>query len=243
MGSYIINADDFGMNEDVSNAIVKAFIEKRINRTSIMVNMEYFEEGYSKSIKYDFSSAIGLHLNLTEGMPLTKKIKEYELFCNKDGFFNGEIMQDNYHRVLPLPKNVKNAVYEEIDAQFRKYLDYYAQIGTYHMDSHHHIHKNMNILPLCLDVAKKYKFRYIRYASTFGSMINCLYNKSVNNYIRRNMKTPYYVLFNSVSDYLLKSNQTRLFDYFEVECHPRDVDGILFDGDIQLPLLSKYESN
>ena len=237
---FVVNADDFGMNEKISSAIVKAFTEKRINRTTIMVNMDYFEEAYMESKHNGFSSAVGLHLNLTKGIPLTNKIKKYELFCDKNGLFNGKSMQNNLHRLLPITKDAKNAVYEEIDAQFKKYLDCYGHEGALHMDSHHHIHKNMNILPICIDIAKIYGFRSIRFAKKSGSYVNYIYNTIVNQKIKAKMEQPYYELFDSVDDYNTRSRKVKDM-CFEVECHPKEIEGVLYDGETPLPLLEYYE--
>ena len=237
--NFVINADDFGMDEDTSKAIIQAFEENRINRTTAMVNMDNFEESYKESIRKDFFSAVGLHLNLTKGVPLTDKIRECDLFCNQDGTFNGRCMQSSTNRLLPLSTNIKNAVYEEIDAQFKKYMDYYGQKGACHVDSHHHVHKNLNILPLCLEIAKKYGFTSIRFAKTSGSLINCYYNRIVNYSIKKRVKL-YYELFDSVSDYKVRCDKHKPLCFFEVECHPKVNGGILYDGEEQLPLLEYY---
>ncbi len=40
----IVNADDFGKNEEVSRAVLEAFEEKLITRTTLMVNMPYADK-------------------------------------------------------------------------------------------------------------------------------------------------------------------------------------------------------
>lgn len=239
---YVINADDFGMDKETSDAITKAFLEHKINRTTTMVNMDYFENAYEESIKGGFSTLVGLHLNLTQGIPLTDKIKKIRLFCDQHGCFNGMCMQTIFSRIVPFSKDVNNAVYEEIEAQFKKYLEFYGTgAGGHHLDSHHHVHKNMNILPICIALAKKYGFNSMRYAKTAGSKVNCGYNKIVNYMIRKNLETSYYMLFDSVHDYATRRKENSILDFFEVECHPKEIRGVLYDGETQLPSIDFYE--
>ena len=238
---YVINADDYGRDKETSKAIVKAFNLRLINRTTVMVNMDYFDEAYNDSINNGFSAFVGLHLNLTTGWPLTERIKHINLFCDESGRFNGKLMQNAFNRLMPLSGEAKEAVYEEIEAQFRKYIAYYGNQGsTYHMDSHHHVHKNLSILPICLKMVKKYNFQSIRFAKTTGSFVNCCYNKLVNKAIIGATGQTYYHLFDSVKDFIMRGQSIGLNDYYEVECHPREKNGVLYDGEEKMISLDCY---
>src|SRR4051794_35950963 len=67
----IINADDFGCNSNFNAAIVSCFEKNLINSTTIMVNMEGFEEAVKLASIHGLKNSIGLHVNLTGGRPLT----------------------------------------------------------------------------------------------------------------------------------------------------------------------------
>ena len=237
----VINADDFGRDKETSDAIIKAFNSKLINRTTVMVNMDYFDEAYNLSINNGFSAFVGLHLNLTAGEPLTDRITHIGLFCDGKGRFNGKLMQNAFNRLLPLSREAKEAVYDEIEAQFRKYIAFYGNHSkAYHMDSHHHVHKNMSILPICLKMVKKYNFQSMRFAKTAGSFVNCCYNKLVNKTIIRATGQTYYLLFDSVKDYMMREQSIGLNDYYEVECHPKEKNGELYDGEEKMISLDCY---
>ncbi len=228
---YVINADDFGIDKERSDAIIKAFNQNLINRTTVMVNMDYSEEAYHDSVNAGISSFVGLHLNLTKGAPLTERIKKINLLCDEEGRFNGKQMQNSVYRLLPLLGEVRRAVYEEIDAQFRKYISFYGNRSNLHMDSHHHIHKSLGILPICLEMVKKYGFKSMRFAKTSGSFVNCCYNTLINKTILKTTGQTYYHLFDSVEDYLIRGQSISSNDCFEVECHPVEKGRVLYDGE------------
>jgi predicted glycoside hydrolase/deacetylase ChbG (UPF0249 family) len=158
MVKLIINADDYGISASVNVAIANCFQKKLIQRTTIMVNMEETINAVKMAYKGGFVDKVGLHLNLIEGQPLTKKILSTKL-CNDDGYFD-----KNYFKVLKnrlyCDKETGYAISEEIDAQIRKYLSFGFKLK--HMDSHEHVHNNFSIFFLLLPYLKKYDFHSIR---------------------------------------------------------------------------------
>ncbi|MGI9424697.1 MAG: ChbG/HpnK family deacetylase [Hyphomicrobiaceae bacterium] len=73
MTAVILCADDFGLTEAVSAAIVELALHRRLSATSAMVTTS----AWSRSAAYltnDLRAriAVGLHINLTLGQPLTK---------------------------------------------------------------------------------------------------------------------------------------------------------------------------
>ena len=74
------NADDFGKSTEINNAILTCFKDGLIDRTTIMVNMPGADEAAELAREEGFFDKVGLHLNLTEGEPLTDEIKQNPLF-------------------------------------------------------------------------------------------------------------------------------------------------------------------
>ena len=72
----IVNADDFGLNQSVNRAIAESFRNGLCLNTTLIVNMPYADEAVEIAYKEGFSDRVGLHLNLTEGVPLTEPIRE-----------------------------------------------------------------------------------------------------------------------------------------------------------------------
>ena len=67
----IVNADDFGRSESVNRAICEAFEKGRVNSTTLMANMPAAKEAYELAKKGGFADKVGIHLNITEGMPMS----------------------------------------------------------------------------------------------------------------------------------------------------------------------------
>ena len=132
MKKICINGDDYGLNERNSKAIAEAFEKGMITDTTMLANGAYFDEAVALAREKGFIDRIGIHLNLTEGVPLTEEIKRQPRFVKDGRFYKG------YDRTKKLTKAEKDAIYKELTAQADKIRD--AGITITHADSHHHIH-------------------------------------------------------------------------------------------------------
>ena len=175
---YILNADDFGRTETVNEAIVYGFEHHYLDRTSIMVNMPYFEEAVTLSEQHGFKDKVGLHINLTSGIPLTEPIKTVNTFCGENGCFNGRIFKDR-RMMLILSHREKKAVKLEVEAQIKKYLDY--GFTLMHADSHGHVHTFPSMQSSIITCISKSKFQSVRISANLHS--NCLmkFRKKIQN--------------------------------------------------------------
>src|SRR6202012_5583899 len=116
LSTLIINADDFGLSSIVNRAILATMEEGLVTSTSMMANMPGFEHGVGLArVHAKLAGRIGVHLNLTEGRPLTKPILDCRQFCDESGEFA-------YRRtpLFFLSKRVRNAVYQEFKAQVER---------------------------------------------------------------------------------------------------------------------------
>ena len=152
----IINADDFGLDNDVNIAIIELASKKAITSTTIMANLQF--SGFLDKLKETYIG-IGLHLNLIEGKPLSaindvfSLVDEHGNFKNLyqllAGFMSGKIKK------LHLEK--------EISAQIGL-LNYYG-IQLTHADSHKHIHQLPGLGPFICKVLNKKGVKKIRNCS------------------------------------------------------------------------------
>ena len=130
-----ICADDYGMSQDINNAVKTLLKKKTINATSCMANMAYFVDGLAslKELKNISSKSIqvGLHLNLTEGKPLSNY---------PDTEANGE-----FHKLsnLLIKSHFKRLnyqdVYLELKAQLSLFIENWGGLPDF-LDGHQHIH-------------------------------------------------------------------------------------------------------
>ena len=215
----IINADDFGLSNSVNNAIVSAFAEGIISNTTIMANGEAFDEAVTLANENGFADRVGIHFNLTEGVPLTDDIKHCTTFC-ANGLFHNRI-----NRLNPLNKSEKTAVYKELSAQVAKIKT--AGFNIDHADSHHHIHTAIFIAPIVFQVCRKYGIDRIRIhrnignVSSYKKFIKEIYNKIL---CKKGFKSTDY--FGSLDDII----NSELPDKLEIMVHPDyDKGGMLID--------------
>src|ERR1700712_340864 len=151
MAFIIINADDFGFSDEINKAITQSVTDLPVKSVSMLVNMEGFQEGVKimRSDKFQVES-LGIHINLTQGFPITEDIRKCELFCDP---VTGEFIFVRSRALFYLTKDVRKAVEQEVEAQIRQFLT--SGRHPAHIDSHHHIHTEWPLLSIFIRLAKK----------------------------------------------------------------------------------------
>jgi predicted glycoside hydrolase/deacetylase ChbG (UPF0249 family) len=146
----IINADDFGLSRSTNQAILRAFEEGLISSTTLMANMPAFAEAAALACERGLVAHVGIHFVMTEGQPLTDPIRRCTRFCDSSGRF---VSWWRGPRVLWLGSAERGAVAIELRAQ----IDRCRQHGVplTHLDSHHHVHHALGLLPVVLRVARQ----------------------------------------------------------------------------------------
>lgn len=179
----IVNADDFGWDENRTKAILEAYRRGIITTATAMANMPWFEKAVEMARGTDFFHNIGLHLCLTEGFPLTETIRHSRLFCRDDGSFHGRFHVSYFRRMI-LPSFECRAVAEEAEAQMTRYIE--SGLPLMHLDSHHHSHTDSSIARIVLPIAKRLGFRSIRLSRNLGSgltIMKRLYKWRINRFM------------------------------------------------------------
>lgn len=165
-----------------------------------------------------FQKRVGIHLNITEGSPLTHDILNCETFIRNGKFF-GKI-----NRLHPLSRQEREAVYQEFNAQiafFRR-----TRIPISHADSHHHIHTSPFIAPIAFTVCKQNAISKMRLHRNVGviSPIKKAGKWIYNQFIQHNFTS---------TDYFASAEDMKLFTAdgcIEIMVHPDyNVNGILID--------------
>lgn len=130
----IVNADDFGYSEAVTDAILEHHWNGIVTSTTLMVNMPAAQYAASMAPKAP-RLGIGLHLNLTEGEPIAAPDHVRDLL-DANGQFPGNATQSkNLWRAGHLLPQVE----AEVEAQVRRARDLGVELT--HADSHHGINK------------------------------------------------------------------------------------------------------
>jgi predicted glycoside hydrolase/deacetylase ChbG (UPF0249 family) len=221
--NIIVNADDIGLNRSVNQAILYCFKEGIINSTSLLTNMDYFDEAVAIINNNPVIINIGVHGNFAEGKPLTNF--KASQFLTADGKW--DINKTN--KVLQvLNAESKRAFTLELDAQIQRALE--ANISITHLDSHLHLHTLPAFYGIFIAAAKKYNLK-LRLAQTYreGSFIKYAYRKYINNKIT-SAGINYSVFFETVDEFLKNEKRDLTGKKVEIMVHPDLSDaGKLFD--------------
>lgn len=141
----IINADDFGFSKSINDGIIDAYKEGLISSTTIMINMPYASDAISKW-KENSSLGIGLHINLTQGSPVSDDVKS---LVDENNIFHKHRKIENQEVAITYED-----AYKEIKAQIERLLSFNVTID--HLDYHHNIHLNPAIRKALINLALEY---------------------------------------------------------------------------------------
>lgn len=200
-----------------------------------MVNMPSADEAVELAYDKGFASKVGLHINLTEGKPLTDSIRGLKMFCDENGSFNGSFNDNTFSRLFLSLETIR-IISAEIDAQLERYTKYHLPL--LHLDSHQYVHTNLPVFLAMKPLMKKYNIRSVRIARNINkkeSIHNKVYKSLYNIYLSR--YSPYVTnYFGSMDEYLRMNNEIEDNENttFEIVLHPVYKDNAIFDGEVEL---------
>jgi predicted glycoside hydrolase/deacetylase ChbG (UPF0249 family) len=152
LNRLIVNADDLGADDARNAGIVEAMQAGVVTAASILVNGPAFEDCLQRISSAGFNHiSFGVHLNLTEGMPLSPGLK---FITGPDGCFCGK--QEGHRRLM---SRGHEALEEEVQQEFAAQIAALRNAGIRidHANGHQHVH----IFPAAIDSA-------VRAAREFG---------------------------------------------------------------------------
>jgi predicted glycoside hydrolase/deacetylase ChbG (UPF0249 family) len=156
MRQLIVNADDFGLTEQVSRGILDAHREGIVTSTTLMANGRGFDAAVSIG-RREYGLGIGVHLNLTEGLPVSPAANISTL-VNRQGR-----LHLNPRRLLQgiMTRQVNLAEVEmELWRQITKVLA--ADILPTHLDGHKHVHILPGVGDIVIRLAQEFSIPSIR---------------------------------------------------------------------------------
>jgi len=154
----IINADDFGLCTGVNEAVAKAHTEGVLTSTTIMTNMPAAAEAVRIAGQLP-RLGVGVHLNLTEGRPLSGA-RGLGFLLDGRGNFTGSL-----RKLVVFACSgpcARAAITRELAAQIQWAID--QGIRPTHLDSHKHIHTLPPLYSLVCQLARRFGIRAIRLA-------------------------------------------------------------------------------
>jgi len=142
MKQLIVNADDFGVTKRVSEAIVDSHRRGIVTSTTLMANGAAFNAAIALSRQMP-RLGIGVHLNLSEGMPVSPAAKIPSLLNARGRLY---LTPGRLWRAIAARRISLADVETELRAQIAKI--HRAGILPTHFDGHKHVH----ILPGVSDI-------------------------------------------------------------------------------------------
>jgi hopanoid biosynthesis associated protein HpnK len=156
MKRLIVNADDFGLTGKVNDAIVEGHRNGIITSTTLMANGAAFESAVALARRQP-RLGVGVHLNLTEGRPISDGARIPSL-VNGRGLLSGG--PGRLARRVFLGRIRLADVERELRAQIEKVLA--AGIPATHIDGHKHVHLWPSIFDVVIRLAREYGIRCVR---------------------------------------------------------------------------------
>lgn len=181
MNNIIVNADDFGARPSVNRAVVELFHQGIINSATLMANMPGFEEAVELAQKNRLTDKIGVHLVLTEGLPLTEGIKSIPYLFNRKEFSRNVLVK----KLFFLSKNTRRLIFDEYSRQIEKVKK--GGIKITHLDTHQHMHEMWGVMQILIELAKVHNIPCIRILNNLN--ITACHKYAYRNIMNRNLRS------------------------------------------------------
>lgn len=156
MKYLIVNADDYGLDECINQAVILAYRQGIVTSTTILANGDAFLPGI-EGLRDNSGLGVGVHLTLVNGNPLSRP-EEIPTLLNGEGRFFS-----SYQEFIPhfLSGKIK---LKEIRTEWAKQISRVRAQGIEitHLDSHQHLHVFPGINKVTAELAREFCISKIR---------------------------------------------------------------------------------
>jgi chitin disaccharide deacetylase len=218
----IVNADDLGYDVDRDRLAFALMESGKVTSSTLMSVAPDFENAALKARSlHDIS--FGVHLTLTEfrllsGNPLFRNIG----VTDKDNYVISDIRKMRASPFFAL----QEAIFGEWKLQIEKVMD--SGIRVSHLDSHHHIHNTLWILPVIRKLLKHFNIRRCRSVTRYylfkEETKRVHWRSNFRHLLLRRYcptRTPdYFAGFEEGFSYLKRHPQFDVNGVVELMCHP-----------------------
>ncbi len=158
MKQLVVNADDLGLAEGVNRGIFEAHRRGIVTSATLMANGQAFDSAVALALDAP-RLGVGIHLNLTEGRPVSG-LSAVPSLVDKAGCFSGGPI--GFAQIILSRKLRLAQVEREFAAQIEKVRA--VGIAATHLDSHKHVHMLPGIFPIVVRLARQFSIPAVRWA-------------------------------------------------------------------------------
>jgi hopanoid biosynthesis associated protein HpnK len=195
----IINADDFGVSEEVNEAVIRAYKEGVLTSTSLMVTGAAFEQAV-KIAKENPGLAVGIHLVTVVGKSVLPPSEIPDLVDGEGNFSNNPTVAGLKYFFSP---RARRQLRRELAAQFDKFAS--TGLPLSHIDGHLHLHVHPVIFNAALELGAKHGARRMRVPDEERSLALAF---DRTHSVRKTIHT---VLFGGLARYMKRKLSERSF--------------------------------
>jgi hopanoid biosynthesis associated protein HpnK len=156
MKQIIVTADDFGLCEEVNDAVEIAHRAGILSAASLMVSAPAARDAIGRALRLP-SLRVGLHIVLVDGRPLLPP-EEIPALVDADGTFPDNLVRAGVRWFLSAA--ARRQLEREIGAQFEAFRA--SGLALDHVNAHNHMHLHPTVLGIVLRHAARAGVRFIR---------------------------------------------------------------------------------
>ena len=252
MQKLIVTADDYGMCQQVDDAIDAGIENGIITTTNVMTNMETLENARALREKYPHIS-IGVHFNVTTGRPVSDPKDIPSLLAPDGTFWNLSTFKKRYSKGLIVPKELE----KELETQYTLFEETCGKADYWNTHENSALHTKA--FSVFAKVAKQHNVLATRtYQRVYYDKINLGAKKALREFLVKNffqlwfgrirktfwMPTARVVSFHKISktegDVLMNALKKDGRDYIEVVVHPATTADHPAFGNISTERVAEY---
>ena len=218
-GRLIITADDFGLDHSSNEAIVESLVRGWVTHASLLVNLGHADDAAALARTAQVNNRIGVHLNFSEGEPLTAGLLACDAFCTRGQFLPVEA----FPRYKTLTAEQKALVAAEVRAQITAASS--RGLAVSHLDSHNDVHIAPSIARIVAEIACDLRIPRVRISRNCGlrqGVVRRVHHRGYNAWLsRRGLRRVHY--YGSVDDmiWLGRRGTLETEPAVEIMTHPR----------------------
>jgi predicted glycoside hydrolase/deacetylase ChbG (UPF0249 family) len=177
----IVNADDFGMSPGVTKGIVESMTQGIVSSTTLMVNMPAAPAAVAAAREHRL--AVGMHLNLTTGRPVSPP-RDVPSLVRTDGTFHP--LAEFRRRLVGLRISIG-----DMEREFSAQIEAARRMGIEptHVDTHHHLHLWLPVAWALLRAARRCGVSKARTTRTTDMAIRRVRTRTAREWVKRRYKT------------------------------------------------------